>query len=556
MGAKILSKAMKINFKLQLILLLTLAMISVASISFLGKHILEKNTQILHEMQMQSIPQRDAWVALEYHLDEVYANALELSAWAHLTTGDTNQIKIDLRSNAIKLEEQAALLGVLELVQGFTKRVSTYHTLFERNPTTSFGVLRGMIDQRIRIKEVVDQELTAVRANQRSNLVLLSLNTEEGNALFFKVILLSCMSLIGALWFVWTIQSNLLMQLLEAIDNLRSSKTAIHKDIFDRNDIIGKIAKSIDALGRQLAKEAQDKHQEEEFQKALVQQRQDQSRKEIAHNFEYTMGELAENHICSSEEIAQTCDNVSHASRNTFAIMNEAKHDAESTTEQVTKILERIEEFSSTFLNMSNRVQFSQKRVSSTVEEMENVKSAVNQLVTKTEQATSVICTINEIAEQTNLLALNATIEAARAGEYGRGFAIVASEVKALATQTMNSTTEIEKSLTEIQKATKDTAISANRISDAILNMDEISQEMSEEFEVKSSVAQSVAVDVRMVSSKVSNMMESLERVGLANRHAVDVTDRMQKNALKLKENSSYLREGITTFVNGLTKIS
>lgn len=271
--------------------------------------------------------------------------------------------------------------------------------------------------------------------------------------------------------------------------------------------------------------------------------------REITGGLRQAIGNLAEN----SRTLTHTADELNHGAQRQASQVAQAATAMTEMNQTIHEVASNANSAASATTNSLNIASGGKKTVDKTVHGMQEIAQAVRETAQSIEQlgASSdkigdIVNTINEIADQTNLLALNAAIEAARAGDAGRGFSVVADEVRRLAERTTEATSEIGSMVREIQVQTQQSVLSmesgTQRVEEGVASAGEASAALESIVEASSQGADMVtriataAEEQSATAAEVSTSMEHIEEITRTTEAATGEINRAAQELARLAD--------------------
>ncbi len=251
---------------------------------------------------------------------------------------------------------------------------------------------------------------------------------------------------------------------------------------------------------------------------------------------------------------AQRCaGSAKHIQSANSDALNQVTSVADSTKQlaaEIESVAAASEELTATASEIGRRSRDASSVAATAAQEAQRTTQVIGGLAELSRTIGGVLRLIHQVAEQTNLLALNATIEAARAGEAGRGFAVVADEVKNLAKQTSRSTEEIGGHIQAIQGATTEAVQAIARISQTIETINTSASEISSSVEQQAIATREISASMQRASQRTDAVAKSVDHVSqAAGQTSAAISDLTQASGA-LEQHSAQLRTAAQTFLD------
>ncbi|MGY3471561.1 methyl-accepting chemotaxis protein [Bradyrhizobium sp. LM6.11] len=359
---------------------------------------------------------------------------------------------------------------------------------------------------------------------------------------------------IGAVlaWMLGNGISRPMIAMCKAMRELASGNFDVVLPGLGRKDEIGEMAGAVEEFKVQAVAKA-----ERDAAASEVQNREQAAsrRSELirfADDFESAVGAIVSNVSASAVQLESAASTLTRTAETTQSLSSQVADVSEQASSNMQSVATATEELSASVEEIGRQVRDSSRIAEAAVVQAKETDGRIGKLSHAAQQIGEVVKLITAIAEQTNLLALNATIEAARAGEAGRGFAVVASEVKSLASQTAKATDEISSHITGMQGATAESVAAIKEIGATIGQISSISTSIASAVEQQGAATQEIARSVQTVAQGTQTAATDIGQVNRGAAETGSASEEVLHSAKTLSSESTRLRAELDRFMGNI----
>lgn len=329
---------------------------------------------------------------------------------------------------------------------------------------------------------------------------------------------------------------------------LARGRTDVRIPYVDRGDEIGDTARAASVFKDNLLHMARIEAEQKAADARTREARQSEMLR-LADTFEKSIGEIVNSVSTTSTQLETAASTLTKAADTTKQLASAVASAAEQTSTNVRVVSDATDEISASTGEISHQSRNSSDMVQEAVRQAEMTDGRMAGLTDAANRIGEVVNLITAIAGQTNLLALNATIEAARAGESGRGFAVVASEVKMLAQRTTEATEEIRAQVAGIQTASRDSVSALKEIRGTIIRLSEVAAAIAAAVDEQDATTHGIAQNVKQVAQGTSQVAASIFDVNKRASETDTASAEVLISARTLAQESSRLRAEVQSFL-------
>ncbi|MBI5262731.1 MAG: HAMP domain-containing protein [Bradyrhizobium sp.] len=336
-----------------------------------------------------------------------------------------------------------------------------------------------------------------------------------------------------------------LLHLAAAMRELAAGKLDVALPGLGRRDEVGDIAKAVEdfkIVAAEKAKAEQEKQRQLDEQLALEQRNHVHK---IANDFEETLGGIIHTVSSNASVLESAASKLTATAEGTHRLSTGVAASSEEASASVSSVAQSATEMAATVQKVAEHVARSRQISDEAVSRAGKADERIADLSRAASRIGDVVQLITSIAAQTNLLALNATIEAARAGDAGRGFAIVAQEVKALAAQTAKATEEIDSHIQGMQTATTESVAAIKDVSATIGQISAIAEEISAAVQAQNEMTGGIASNVEQAARGTAEVASNIAKVNAGAVETGSASTQVLEAARSLTSESERLRSAV-----------